>query len=297
VRITNWWKSRRPQDDEIARELRDHLDLAAERLANREHLTDAPWAARRRFGNVSHIQETVHDVWHWTWAEQLGQDLRHAWRALIRNPVYTTTAIITLGLGIGATTTVFSISDPMINRPFPLLPQDQLLWIVQRSPQCPSCDVASPAAFMTLRAQAHSLSGVAAVSTLRTSLRRAEGSTVVDGFFVSANTFSMIEAPFALGHGFAADADQPGHEGVTILSYIYWQQGFNGRRGVLDSTITLNGKPHRIVGILPRADLLRHVRHTHWTCDWCGTTVLGLRRPNACPQCGGETWTFVTVPR
>ena len=53
----------------------------------------------------------------------------------------------------------------------------------------------------------------------------------------------------------------------------------------------------RLVGILTRADLLRHVRHTHWTCDWCGTTVLGLRRPNACPKCGGETWTFVTVPR
>jgi CBS domain-containing protein len=53
----------------------------------------------------------------------------------------------------------------------------------------------------------------------------------------------------------------------------------------------------RLVGILTRADLLRHVRHTHWTCDWCGTTVLGLRRPNACPQCGGESWTFVAVPR
>ena len=53
----------------------------------------------------------------------------------------------------------------------------------------------------------------------------------------------------------------------------------------------------RLVGILTRADLLRHVRHTHWTCDWCATTVVGLRRPNACPQCGGESWTFVTVPR
>ena len=53
----------------------------------------------------------------------------------------------------------------------------------------------------------------------------------------------------------------------------------------------------RLVGILTRADLLRHVRHTHWTCDWCATTVVGLRRPNACPQCGGESWAFVTVPR
>jgi CBS domain-containing protein len=53
----------------------------------------------------------------------------------------------------------------------------------------------------------------------------------------------------------------------------------------------------KLVGILTRADLLRHVRHTHWTCDWCATTVIGLRRPNACPQCGGESWTFEVVPR
>jgi CBS domain-containing protein len=53
----------------------------------------------------------------------------------------------------------------------------------------------------------------------------------------------------------------------------------------------------KLVGILTRADLLRHVRHTHWTCDWCGTTVLGLRHPNACPECGGESWTFEAVPR
>jgi CBS domain-containing protein len=53
----------------------------------------------------------------------------------------------------------------------------------------------------------------------------------------------------------------------------------------------------RLVGILTRADLLRHVRHTHWTCDWCANTVIGLRRPNACPKCGGESFTFETVPR
>lgn len=53
----------------------------------------------------------------------------------------------------------------------------------------------------------------------------------------------------------------------------------------------------RLVGILTRADLLRHVRHTHWTCDWCGVSALGLRPPNACPQCGGESWTFAMVPR
>jgi predicted transcriptional regulator len=53
----------------------------------------------------------------------------------------------------------------------------------------------------------------------------------------------------------------------------------------------------KLVGILTRADLLRHVRHTHWTCDWCATTVIGLRRPNACPKCGGESWTFEVVPR
>jgi putative ABC transport system permease protein len=246
------WRTRRPDDAEIARELRDHLELEEEAQAARGLGADASAAARRRFGSVSYAQESVHEVWRWAWAEQMGQDVRHALRGLLRNPVYALTATITLALGIGATTAVFSLADPIFYRPFPLLPQKDLLWIVQRSQQCPTCDDASPAAFLALRARARSMSAVAATTQWRTSLRRASGSEMADGYLVSANLFSMIAAPFALGHGFASDADTPGHDGVVVLSYSYWKDAFGGRKSIIDSTITLSGKAHRVVGVLAR---------------------------------------------
>lgn len=245
-------RAHRPDDAEIARELRDHLELEEEEQAARGLGDDASSAAHRRFGSVAYAQESVHEVWRWAWAEQMRQDVRHALRGLRRNPVYALTATITLALGIGAATAVFSLADPIFNRPFPLLQHSDLLWIVQRSQQCPGCDNASPAAFFALRSRARSMAEVEASTEWRTSLRRATGSELVNGFLVSPRLFSMIAAPFAAGHGFAADADTPGHEGVVVLSYSYWQEAFGGRSSVLDSTLTLSGKAHRVVGVLAR---------------------------------------------
>src|SRR5437016_9724475 len=102
----------RPTDAEIARELRDHLDLDAEALGQPGRATDgdAHDAARRRFGNVGGIGESVRDVWHWTWFEQLAQDARHGLRALVRSPAYSISVTITLALGIGACAAMFSLS-------------------------------------------------------------------------------------------------------------------------------------------------------------------------------------------
>src|SRR6478752_1015336 len=155
-------RARRPDDAEIARELRDHLELDEEEQAARGLGADAASEARRRFGSVTYAQESVHDVWRWAWAEQMGQDLRHALRGLVRNPAYALTAMITLALGIGATTAVFSLADPIFYRPFPLLPRTDLLWIVQRSQQCPNCDNASPGAFFALRSRARAMAAVEA---------------------------------------------------------------------------------------------------------------------------------------
>lgn len=156
-------------------------------------------------------------------------------------------------MGIGASTAVFSLGYHVLARPFPLLPQDALVWVVQRSPrQCPTCDNASPAAFDALAQRSTALSAVGAAQLWRASLNGRPGapSDLVEGYRVTPNLLSLVSAPFALGRGFTRDAGTPGRDGVAILSYDYWRGRFNGSRGVLDSTIMLDGAARRVVGVL-----------------------------------------------
>ena len=246
-----------PRDDDIRRELADHLELEAEDAARQSpgSPSDAAATARRRFGNPTFVAEEMRAVWRLTWLEQIVQDVRHGARGLRRSPAYALTATITLALGIGASTAVFSLGDHVLARPFPQLPQRHLVWIVQRSPrQCPSCDVASPAAFMALGERAKTLSAVGAAALWRASLNGAADapSELVTGYRVTPNLLSLVSAPFALGGNFTSDAGTPGRDGVAILSYDYWQQRFDHSRGVLDSTIVLDGAARRVVGVLAK---------------------------------------------
>src|SRR5438034_7744692 len=110
-----------PSDDEIARELRDHLELDAESLASSGAAADARYFAQRRFGNMTKMSEAVRDVWHWAWLEQLEQDVRHGLRAIARSPLYAAAIVSTLAMGIGAASAVYSFSRA-IHNPFPRLP-------------------------------------------------------------------------------------------------------------------------------------------------------------------------------
>jgi putative ABC transport system permease protein len=242
--------TKHPTDDEIARELRDHLELEAKDLAAAGAGGESSRLARRAFGNPTLIGESVRDLWRWTWFEQLAQDVRLGTRALVRSPAYSAAAIATLALGIGATTTVFSMSDAMLTRPFPLLPQSRLLWIVQRSKSCPTCDNASPAAFLSLATSARSLHGVVAATHWRSALRVGAGSELVEGYRVSPSTFEVIGAPFAMGRGFTADEGTPNGSDVVILSYDFWHDRLRASRGVLDSSVVIAGRPTRVVGVL-----------------------------------------------
>ena len=238
-----------PTDDEIARELRDHLDLDAELLASSAPAGNARFIAQRRFGNMTNVSEALRDVWQWTWLEQLEQDVRHGLRALGRSPLYAAAVVITLAMGIGAASAVYSLSRA-IHNPFPRLPSDRLLWITQANATCGvDCTQASPAAVAALETRAPSIT---AIATLRSSaaLRSSNGSEALNGFGVSPNAFETIEAPFAAGRGFPSDAGQAGAPRYVILSYDFWQHRFGGSRGVVDSTITLGDRPFTVTGVL-----------------------------------------------
>jgi putative ABC transport system permease protein len=244
---------RAPRDDEIARELQDHLDLDAESLARLGNApaNDARFVARQRFGNVSGVSETVHDVWHWAWLEQLTQDVRHGARALVRSPAYSVAIVVTLAMGIGAAAAMYSLSNA-IHTPFPRLPQDKLLWITFSHPSCtPDCTELSPPALAALGARAHSMTAIG-VAGWNPALRFGEGSELVRGYQVSPNTFEVIGAPFVLGRGFPVVAATQEAASVTVLSYRFWHDRFAASRGVLDSVIMLGGKAYTVTGVLDK---------------------------------------------
>jgi putative ABC transport system permease protein len=210
---------------------------------------DARHVARRRFGNVSGVRESVRDVWRWAWLEQLGQDARHGLRAMARGPVYSLSVIVTLAMGIGAGTAVYTLARA-IHMPFPQLPQDKLLWITYGNARCGvDCTQLSPAAFVALQRRAPSMTAIA-TSNWSTSLRGTDGSEAARGFAVSPTTWETIGARFAAGHGFPKDAGESGGPKVVILSYDFWHRRFNASPGVVDSIVTLGEQPYTVSGVL-----------------------------------------------
>jgi putative ABC transport system permease protein len=242
-----------PSDVEIEQELRDHLELETESVAARERAAerDARFAAHRQFGNVSNTRESVRDVWRWAGFEQLEQDVRHGLRTIARNPLYAVAMTVTLAMGIGAGTTVYTLARA-IHTPFPQLPQEKLLWITYGNARCGvDCTELSPAAFVALQQRASSIN---AIGTHRwsTALRGSQGSEAATGFLVSPNTWEAIGARFAIGRGFPKDAGSEGAPKLVVLSYDFWHRRFNASPGVIDSALTLGGEPHTVVGVLAK---------------------------------------------
>jgi len=241
-----------PSDTEIERELRDHLELEAESLGKPDVPEQAARLdAQRRFGNMSTARESVRDVWRWTWVEQLEQDARHGWRAMIRSPAYSVALIATIAIGIGAGTTVYTLARA-IHTPFPALQQNKLVWITYGNARCGvDCTQLSPAAFAALQQRARSITAVGAYNWTA-ALRGAEGSEPTRGFVVSPNLWEVVGASFAAGRGFPKDAGDANGPKYIVLSYDFWQGRFGASRGVIDSVVTIGEQPRTVVGVLAK---------------------------------------------
>ena len=181
------------------------------------------------------------------------QDLRYALRMLRKSPGFAAVMVLTLALGIGANTTIFSIIRGVLLRPLPYGEPDRLMMLYENNPKrtCPQCSV-SAANFMDWREQNHSFDRIAAMDGGWYSFvaggvpRRELGLTVTDGFF------DALGVRAAVGRMFVSDDFQPGHDNVAILNYGFWQSSFGGDRSIVGRTIDLDGKPHTIIGVLPR---------------------------------------------
>jgi predicted permease len=237
---------RKNLEAEMAEEMRQHLERRTqEKLGEGLTSQEARYAAQREFGGVALLQEQCRDERRFVWLEQMAQDVRYAARQLRRNPGFATVAVLTLSIGIGATTAIFSVVNGVLLKPLPYEEPGELVQVFEVFP------VASPGVFMDWREQATQFEGFAAWSGAVMNLTGTGEPQRLSGLRMTSNGFQLLRARPVVGRVFAPEEDQAGQDKVVVLTYRLWQRNFGGERGVVGRTMSLNDESYTIVGVLP----------------------------------------------
>jgi putative ABC transport system permease protein len=242
---------RRYWDEERARELEAYLEAEIdENIARGMSPEEARYAARRKLGNTTLIREDIYRMNSLGWLETLLQDLRFGWRTLRKNPGFTAVAVITLALGIGANTAIFSVVNTVLLRPLPYKNAGRLVWITDFIPRQNNMLVFDSDYFAWAK-QNQVFEGMAAYNTVDLTLTGAGDSVRLEGAKVTAGFFPVLGVAPVLGRPFLADEDRPGGPQVCVLSHKLWQSRFGENASIVGKAITLNGNPYTVLGIMP----------------------------------------------
>jgi predicted permease len=254
MRLTAW--SRRHRDEELDEEIESHLQMAIEERVERgETLDEAQAAVRREFGNVGQVKEVTRQMWGWTWLEQLLQDLKYGARSLRRAPGFTVVAVLTLALGIGANTAIFSVVNAVLLRPMPYAESEQLITPVGEKNSPSARTVVSYPDYLDWRDQTQTLAYIAAYRQSSMLLRRANAEPeLIYGSNVSADLFPLLQVQPVLGRAFTREEDQPKSEPVILISYNVWQRRFNSDPNIIGQQFQRGGAGPgpTIIGVLPQ---------------------------------------------
>jgi hypothetical protein len=208
VGILRWlhpWRARRLLEEDLARELETHLALARdEQQEDGLSPGDARLAAQRQLGNVTRVKEEMRDMWGWMWLERLCQDVHYALRVMRKNPGFAATAVLTLAIGIGANTAIFSVVDPIFFRPFPYERPDQLVAVheILRLGGTTQPAPVNLAHFEAWRRDWHAVESLAVIGGLRMSLTGAGEPERLQTIRASANLFSLLGVQAQVGRNF-----------------------------------------------------------------------------------------------
>jgi putative ABC transport system permease protein len=197
------------------------------------------------------------------------QDLRYGVRLLAKNPGYTVLAVITLALGIGANTAIFSVVNAVLLRSLPYVRADELVGVfmsVGGGDEPDSRLPLAPAVYLNLKKNNNSFSDVAALSNKgwAANLTNEGEAERLQGFEVSANLFSLLGTNAELGRTFVPEEERPGSNRVVLLSHELWQRRFGADKGIIGRTLTLNNEQYSVVGILP-ANFRFYTKTDVWT--------------------------------
>jgi predicted permease len=244
-------KFRRRKQEELNEELQSHLQMAAnDRVQRGAQPEEGEMAALREFGNVELIKEVTREMWGGASLERLMQDLRYGLRMLAKSPGFTAVAILTLALGIGANTALFSVVNGVLFSPLPYPHPEQLVWLAESKPNFATGSISFPnfqdwqknnQSFTSMglsRGYSYNLTGLGDAEQLRARL-------------ISSDFFTVLGVQPGIGRAFVTGEDAIGAAPIALISGGLWKRKFASSPDVLGKSMTLDGKAYTVVGVIP----------------------------------------------
>ena len=251
-------------DQDLDDELRDHLDRkTGEYLAQGLTQAEAHRRARLDLGGFEQTKEKCRDTRHVNWIQDLIQDLRYGLRMLCKSPGFTAVAVLTLALGIGANTAIFSIVNGVMLQPLPYPHPEQLVVVARTAPRFSWPVPVSGPNFLDWRSRATQFQSLAGFDGRGFTVMFGNAPENIIGAAVSSTFFSVLQVAPVLGRDFTPTEEQTGHDHVAIVSYGFWKERLAGDPAWIGRSLTLNAQAFTIIGVLPenfRYVLMRSAR-------------------------------------
>jgi predicted permease len=246
--------SRQHREEDLDRELRSHLELeAAERHDAGLSMHEAKLAAQRALGNATLLKEEVREMWKWTSFEIFLQDFRYGLRILCRSPGFAAVAVLSIALGIGANTAIFTLFDAVLLKSLPVMEPERLVEFVRAHSTGQVTTFPYPE-YEKYRDENKVCSGIVATFFLNRVIMQIDGQPEVgSGLLASGNYFSVLGVNPILGRPLTPDDDRvPGAHPVAVISYGFWDRRFSKDPSILGKSIIVNNTPLEIIGVTPR---------------------------------------------
>ncbi len=239
-------------ESELNEELASHIAMeTARRVRDGESPEAARQATLREFGNMGLVAEVTRNQWGLGWLEHALGDIRYSVRSFLRAPLFSAIVIITLALGIGSSTTIFSLLDGILLRALPFPNSNQLMMLWEIPPQIQKTNVVNLINFVTWRERNHSFQSMAAFLNSPMNLIGGRGGEQVPGLSVTADFFETLGTPPLLGRTFRSGEYWTAEPREVVLSYGAWQRLFGGRPDVIGKKISIDASHHEVIGVMP----------------------------------------------
>jgi putative ABC transport system permease protein len=249
----DWLHRRRQRETDLDEEIQAHLRLAAEeRRAQGESTEEAHAAAIREFGNVASVKEVTRDMWGGRWFEHTARDMRYGLRMLCKSWVLTTTLVVTLALGIGANTSIFSVLNGWLLRPLPVRAPEQIMVLAFRIKHVADSHFSYPD-LVEFQKQASAFSGVFGYAVGAAGFSAGGNPTEFAYSAVTGNYFSTLGVKPLIGRLLLpGEGEKRSKEILAVLGYSFWQKRLGGNPGVVGKQVLINGKQATVIGVVPR---------------------------------------------